>query len=513
MSKNKRTIINVTCSVMVLVANTIIGFWLSPFIVKNIGVEANGFVTLANNFTSYAQLIVAALNSMAARYITLAYVQKDYKKANLYYNSVFWGNLIIVAVLIMPAVYLIVKLEKFITVSPDILLDVKLLFLFIFFNFFLTTGAPNWSVGTYVTNRLDRDYIPQMATALFRCIGIFVMMTVLLPKVRYIGFMSSLVTIILLAVNGYNTYKLTPELRISLKPGNLICSWKAIKDLVGAGIWNSISNVGNMLLSGLDLLICNLLFGDVAMGIISLSKTLPSYIQSLSASIRNAFAPELMINYAKGDKEAIFRDLNRAMKLTSTVLIIPIAGIISFGEAFFSLWVPSQDAKQLQILSVLAIFGYMFTSGTQILFNVFSTVNKVKQNSIAMIISGLVSALLTFTLGKYTSLGIYAVAGTSTVVNLVRNMVYTLPATAKYLGFNWKRFYPQVLTTVGASILLIAIGLLFNHFLPTDSWFKLIISAFIFGVVALILNMFIMLNKEERKILINLVLRKLRIRK
>lgn len=55
MGTNKKTMINVICSLMVLAANVIINFWLSPYIVKNIGVEANGFITLANNFVTYAQ--------------------------------------------------------------------------------------------------------------------------------------------------------------------------------------------------------------------------------------------------------------------------------------------------------------------------------------------------------------------------------------------------------------------------------------------------------------------------
>lgn len=37
MSSNKKTIINLICSLMVLATNIIINFWLSPFIVKNIG--------------------------------------------------------------------------------------------------------------------------------------------------------------------------------------------------------------------------------------------------------------------------------------------------------------------------------------------------------------------------------------------------------------------------------------------------------------------------------------------
>lgn len=261
--------------------------------------EANGFVTLANNFVTYANLIVTALNSMAARFITIEYVRKDYKKANLYYNSVFWGNLIIVVVLLVPAVLLIVNLQNCINVPPDILWDVKLLFSFVFLGFFLSTGMPNWDCGVYVTNRLDRQYVPTMMTAMLRCVMLFLMLTILTPHVWYVGFASAMVTVIGLVVNWYNTKKLTPELHIILNDRKPMCSGKALRELVGSGLWNSISNVGNMLLSGLDLIICNMVLGATSMGVLSLSKILPTYMQQMSSSICSAFAPELVINYAR----------------------------------------------------------------------------------------------------------------------------------------------------------------------------------------------------------------------
>lgn len=510
MSSNRKTIVNLICSIMVLCVNLIISFVLSPFIVKHIGVEANGFVTLANNFVTYAQLIVSALNSMAARFITLAYVNKDYKKANLYYNSVFWGNLIIVAVLLLPAVIFILKMEKMVDVPSNILTDVKVLFSFVFFNFFVTTGFPNWDCGTFVTNRLDRSYIPNMMTQVLRCAVLFLMLSFLTPHVWYVGFTSSVITLITLAIQGYNTHKLTPELKIAFGKSKIICSKYAIKDLVGSGIWNSISSVGNMLLSGLDLLICNIALGATEMGILSLSKTLPNLMQQLSGSIRNAFTAELTIDYAKGNKEAILKNLSRAMKLTSFVMTVPIAGIVVLGDRFFKLWVPSQDANLLQILSILAILGYMFTSGTQILYNVFPTVNKVKENSIAMIISGVASTLITLSLIKFTSLGIYAVAGVSTFINLIRNMTFTLPATAKYLDFKWYQFYPQVLTTILSSLILIGIGFGVKHFIPEGSWLMLFISAIVVGLLGAVVNYFLILNKSDRLFLKNKIKKRLR---
>lgn len=510
MSSNKKTIINLICSLMVLATNIIINFWLSPFIVKNIGVEANGFVTLANNFVTYAQLIVTALNSMAARFIAISYVKKDYKKANLYYNSVFWGNLIIVAVLIIPAIYFIARLENIINVPQNIITDVKLLFSFVFFNFFITTGLPNWDCGTYVTNRLDRSYIPQMIASIVRCAFLILIFMVFSPKVYYVGIAATILTVINLTANCYNTHKLTPELKLKRK---IKCSKKAIVELVGSGIWNAISNVGNMLLSGLDLVICNLFLGATNMGILSLSKIIPNYMQQLSSSIRSAFAPELTINYASDNKEAVLNDIGRAMKITSIILTIPIAVVVVLGEEFFKLWVPSQNAKLLQILSILSILGYMFTSGTQMLFNVFTTVNKVKPNAIAMIVSGVCSTCITIFFIKFTNFGIYAVAGVSTLCNLIRNMIFTLPVTAKYLGYKWNKFFPQVIMTIISSIGLIIVFYLVNIILPKGSWTNLIISAIILGIIGLIINILILLNKKERAFLLSKISNKIHIKK
>ncbi len=501
MGKHNKAITNVICSLLVLATNIAIGFWMSPFIVEHIGIEANGFVLLANNFFVYACIITMALNSMAARFITIEYVRKNYSQANLYYNSVFWGNLLIVALLLLPAVCCIVRLETFVDIPSDILLDVKLLFLFIFFNFFINTGFPNWECGTYITNRLDRDYIPNMFTTVFRCIIIVLMMILLVPKVWYVGFATSIAAVLLLVVRRYNTHKLTPCIKIYLRKQERVFSWTAVKELLGAGMWNSISTVGQILLTSLDLLICNHYLGATAMGVVALSKFIPSCIEQLSHSVRNAFGAELTINYANGDINTLFRDLNRAMKMTSLIMLTPIACVVVFGEPFFALWVPTQDARLLHILSFLAIFAYMFTSGTQILYNVFNTVNKVKTNSIVVVASGVFSILLTIALIRYSNIGIYAVAGISTIVTLLRNMLFTLPMTAIYLGFSWKRFYPQVIKTIAVSIILIIIGICIKPYVKTDTWINLFISVALYSVISMLVSSFLLLNKDERLVL------------
>lgn len=501
-SENQKTAINLICSVGVLIANLLVSFFLSPYIIRTIGVEANGFVNLASNFTTYASLVVTALNAMAARFITFAYVEKNYNKANLYYNSVFWGNLIIVAICLAASILFIPNIHLFIDVPDNLLRDIQILFALVFLAFFLQTGAPNWDCGTYITNRLDRTYIPKMASSAFRCLFLVVVFSIWEPRVWFVSLCSLIITIVLLAVEWYNTHTLTPELKVAFaKP---ICSWKVIKELVGSGIWNSISCAGNMLLHSFDLLICNVSLGATAMGVLSLSKTIPNIFIQLAESLRGAFGPELTVQFAKGDQEGMLRVMRRAMKLTAVILTIPTAGIIVMSDRFYALWVPTQDASELRILTILALMNYVLVSGIVILYSVFTIANKVKYNSVAMMICGIVSMVITLTLIHFTDWDLYAVAGVSCIVGIIRDLAFTIPVTTKFMGLKWYTFYPQVGTSIICSVVIIVIGGVVKMLMPSDSWFTFFLTCGVIGILGLGANMMIVLNKDERKYLFNL---------
>ncbi len=509
-SNAMKTTINIITSVCVLIINVSISFFLSPYIIRTIGVEANGFVNLANNFVAYANLVVTALNAMAARFITIAYVKKDYKKANLYYNSVFWGNLIICVIMLVPAFIVIIKLDSYINVPDNLLLEVKILFAIVFAAFFIRTGAPNYDCGTYVTNRMDLEYIPAMFSAILRCVLILVAFSFFLPHIWYIGFISTLIGMIQLFIRAYNTHRLTPELKISLR--NPICSWKVIRELVGSGIWNSISIAGNTLLSGVDLIICNIYLGPTLMGVLSLSKTLPSILTTLSESIRGAFGPELTISFASGDKDNIYKCIKRAMKITSVIVTIPTAGLIIMSDAFYSLWVPSQDEKLLQILTTLAVLSYLLNSGVVVLFNVFTTVNKVRYNSIAMIISGFISISLTLLIAANTEYDLYAIAGISSIVTICKNLFFTIPVASTLLGYKWYKFYSQVGISALCSGMTILVGKIIRLFVSIQTWSMFFLTCILIGTVGLYLNLMIVLEKEERSYLLSVFKRRLHLK-
>lgn len=89
MNKTKQFASSVFLSLLAVGLNYIITLLLTPYIVENIGTEAYGFVSLAKTFANYALIFTTALNTFAARFISIEYFDRNIKKAQQYFNSVF----------------------------------------------------------------------------------------------------------------------------------------------------------------------------------------------------------------------------------------------------------------------------------------------------------------------------------------------------------------------------------------------------------------------------------------
>ena len=70
-----------------------ISFFLAPIIEAQMA-NTYGFVTLANQFVLYAQIVVSALNTMASRFVTIHIHRGEEQEAREYFSSVFFGNVI-----------------------------------------------------------------------------------------------------------------------------------------------------------------------------------------------------------------------------------------------------------------------------------------------------------------------------------------------------------------------------------------------------------------------------------
>ena len=93
----KRLAVNMAAQLLAFAVNMGISFLLAPIIEAKME-NTYGFVTLANQFVLYAQIVVSALNTMASRFITIHIHRGEDQTASEYFSSVFFGNVMMAGI-------------------------------------------------------------------------------------------------------------------------------------------------------------------------------------------------------------------------------------------------------------------------------------------------------------------------------------------------------------------------------------------------------------------------------
>lgn len=506
-SEKKQLTINIISNIVNFAVSMGISFFLTPFIVRTVGSAAYGFVSLANQFVGYIQIAVVALNSMAARFITIKIYEKDEKGAKTYFSSVFFANILMTLVLIVPITVCVMFLDGFLDIPPSIVFDVKILWTLIFINFCVGLISNVFGIATYAKNRLELSSLRIIESNIIRAVLLVILYKFCRPSVVYIGIGTLAATVYTVALNVYYTKRLLPKMRISRK----YFSGHAVKELVSSGVWNSLTQLSTTLLAGLDLLIANIFVGAEAMGVLSVAKTIPNAINQLLGTIPGAFSPQFMIDYAEKKSDKLLSDINSAVKIMSVISCAPLVGLAVFGKTFFELWVPSEDAVLLQILSILTVATTFVTAPIKPLYAIYTVTNKVKMESISVFIQGALSTVVVFTLLAATKnweiehLPLFIIAGTSTALGILRALTFTPMYAAYCLKLKKLTFYKSIVKALLSFVVAYSLESIIHRVLPSDTWFTLILSGAAASVLGVVCNMFVILNKAERNMLIGKV--------
>ncbi len=492
---NKRMAISLIANIIAFAVNMGINFFLTPYIVNRVGSEAYGFVSLANNFTNYAMILTIALNSVAGRFITIEYENKRYNEVQRYFSSALFANVFMCVVLLIPSILCVFFLDSILSIPEKIVNDVKVLFAFIFSSFFVTLINATYSTSLFVTNRKDIEAQRNIESYILKATILIVVYIVFKPAVYYIGVSMLLTSVYLLLTNIHFTKKYLNNIHPTLHSA----SKEKIKILISSGIWNSLTKLSNILTDGLDLLITNLFIDSQAMGVLSIAKILPNVITTLVSTIAGVFVPNYTIAYAHNDKKEFMLKIRQSMIVSGIMSNMFLVALVVLGTDFYSLWVPSQDSNQLYKLSLLTIAGMMINGGIQCVYNIFTVVNKIKVNAIVNLVTDFGIIGTVFLLLKTTNLGIYAIAGVSSCVIILRSIFFSIPYAAYCSKIKKWFFYKQVVLNLIAFGISLIIVTFFKQHIQVDSWIKLILQAMISCVISFIVSSLMVTNKQEKK--------------
>ena len=502
MNKTKRLIVTLATTGTAMMVSFAISFLLTPFVTTKLGVEAYGFITLANTFISYAMIIATAFNSFATRFIAVAYHEQNFEKASSYISSLLICNLAIGILAIIICVPFVLNISSFLDVPASLEEDVKYLLLILSWNYLVTTATISFASAAYIRNRLDIYGVFQTLAHLAQAIVLIYMYVAYNPAVWFYGFAALISGFVLFAGNIFLYRKYAKEIKISPR----YFSRLAVYDLLSVGIWSSVNSFGNALNNGLGILVSNIMLGATAMGQLAIARTFSTLFTRLYQLISQSVYPLILECWATGEINEVIRYLKLGSKMTGFVACLLFAGFYALCPFFYRLWIPNQDIDVIYNLTMLVMI-YGFAEGpVQPLYYIYALTLKNKLPTVVTVIGGILNVALMIPLIEFTDLGIYAVPIVTAAIFLFVSFIFNPIYMAHCLGIAWHTFYPPIVRTIlSCATCCLSFSIIAKAISPSN-WLifftAVIFSCFLGAVIYLLIG----LNNNEREALYSRVI-------
>lgn len=510
-SNSKQMTINIVAAVVSFSITMGINFFLAPYLVKELGSEAYGFIGLANNFVQYATIVTSALNAMSGRFISIAYHNGEKDKASRYFSSVLVADLIIAGVMLLIAAIFTLSLDVFLNIPEGLVKSVKITFGLTFIAFVISVITAIFTTAAFVKNKLYINSIRDIISNTIKLILVICLFAFLPAKLYFLAMATLASGIFLLLANITVKKKILPDVEMKFS----LFSIKYVKTIISSGIWCSVGYLCNALNTGLDLLICNLTLGAGIMGLLSIAKTIPHCIDNLIQTLANIFTPQFTILYAKKDYKKLVAENQFSTKALSFIMTVPLAGFMAFGNNFYTLWQPTKTAEEIrmiQILSVLACLSYLFTCHSKTLYTLFTVCDKLRASVLISLVNGILNVAIVLFLVNFilpSNLAVYAIAGVSSVLISLKAIIFVPMYAAHILGLKLTTYYPSILRGWLCFGVVVGFFMFVNNFVTINSWVGFIAECLIAGTIGYIVSIPLIFSKAEIKKLSGIVNKKL----
>ena len=183
-SAGKQMSINIIASIVSFAVTVGINFFLTPYLVKEVGSDAYGFIGLANNFVQYATIVTTALNSISGRFISIAYHKGDVEKSSKIFSSVLVADLFLAAVMLILSSIFVCFLDTVLKIPSNLVSGVKITFAFAFLTFVVSTVTAIFTTAAFVKNRIDINSIRDIISNLIK-VALIVLLFAIFPAQLY----------------------------------------------------------------------------------------------------------------------------------------------------------------------------------------------------------------------------------------------------------------------------------------------------------------------------------------
>ena len=470
-----------------LCVNVLIGFLLTPYIIKHIDKGGYGIWTLVASFVGYFGLLRLGVGASIMRYVPL------YDGRNQLNNVI--GTFTTAMVMYLAVAFLILvvsvggagQITVFFNGDEEFTILVKLIGLA------AAIGCPAAIIDAMIRSR-ERFVAANMVaiiTALTRAVGL-VSVLFFGYGLAAMGWVAVGVALLGLLLNYVLLKKIYSEIKFPLKMVSSSHLWP----LLSFGLMATLMSFGFLLRFNSDKIIIGRFMSKDMLGIYAIAATLLLYYRNCIGAISRVLRPRFA--YLDGKDE---QDEARNLFLKSTKLVALVACGISVlllvtGPSFIKLWVGEGFEAVYPVLCVLALAQMIDQSQTPSI-SLLGGMGRQGVLAVFAIAEGVIGVILAIVLVK-----IYAVMGVAVglaVPMIVIQMIIRPVYVCQFLGIPLLQYYKDCLVRPWLLVILLFLTGQFIH--PEEhieTWPMFLAFATALGLLYVLVSYRFVLNRQER---------------
>lgn len=473
-SKNK----NYLFSLINVFVSAIQSLWLLSYVQKIMGVEAYGYIAIITSFVNMANIITIALTTYTSRYVSVELHKKNKPRADMFFNTSFFGLLFISALLILIFLFLAINVRLWLNVSSQFVSQIQLLLFFVAGSFIFTTISTPMKSGVYFVNKIYIMHGLQILSYLSRIIFALILYNCFPAKLWYAYLGSFIIDFVSLGIYFMIYKRLMPGICIS--PDKV--SINAIKEILASGIWLSINKAGAVLLTNINTYILSILVSVFMTGIYSTLVQFVTLLSVLTMTIISTFVPNIYRLYAEGDISGMEKYISKCVKTIAVINGFLVGGMLIYQKYLLGLFI-SDIYMHYEFIIILTLIYIPFTIPANVLEQVLIAYNRFSIPAVSQLLFGVANVILILIINNLYNIGIYAVLTATLCTSLSRDLWFIPLYSSKILNYKAKHYYHNLGYGITSLLFTVVISFCIVSIKMPLSWSALFIEVFVVSII------------------------------
>lgn len=494
-TSERRMAVNTVCNLGSHLISAAIAFFLTPYLIAELGLEAYGFYPVAVELMAVFALFSGMLNATATRYVAVEMAGGREENAGRYFSTVFFSNIALSGLLLLPMAAAILFCDRFLNIPEGMVGELRIFFLLMLASVLVDGIFSVFGVAYSVTERLDLRAGQQLTAVLVKAGLLWLLLSVFRPSVISVGvavlaasFAAGLVS---LTMSRY----LAPRLAVSIADVSRL----HLKHVVASGFWYSFSRLGVFLITGAFLFAVNLLYGARAGGTYSVALTVSRVLSGVLTVLAGLFMPTMEKRFATGEVEALAQTVRRGQRTVGFFALVGTSMCIGFCREFFSLWLGAENTPTLRLLTVLLVLPSLSVASALPILDLALVMDRMRRLSLLFVGGTLLGLAAAIAAGAFLHAPVLVMAAVSAGVQIVWYSGVLPLVAGRLLGAEPLTFYLPVLRTYLGCAVAVGFVVFVKSVFAVDSWLRLFVMLGVCLLAVMAMGYLILFGKPKFK--------------